>query len=183
MAEEIISRWQSEVWGFKLNHNLYPYIGKNYNNIFCDYKLYDIPNTMCGVLDRLVDDGCEMVTVHMTNNKAAIESLSKYADKIKLLGVSVLTSWNFADIDKVFRSSVEDIYSRTIWLMEDNGFYGMICSAQDLQYLPKTELKKICPGIRHNTIADDQIRIATPQEAYDLGADYIVMGRSFFENA
>ncbi len=102
MAEEIISRWQSEVWGFKLNHNLYPYIGKNYNNIFCDYKLYDIPNTMCGVLDRLVDDGCEMVTVHMTNNKAAIESLSKYADKIKLLGVSVLTSWNFADIDKVF---------------------------------------------------------------------------------
>jgi len=67
--------------------------------------------------------------------------------------------------------------------MEDNGFYGMICSAQDLQYLPKTELKKICPGIRHNTIADDQIRIATPQEAYDLGADYIVMGRSFFENA
>ena len=183
MAEEIISRWQSEVWGFKLNHNLYPYIGKNYNNIFCDYKLYDIPNTMCGVLDRLVDDGCEMVTVHMTNNKAAIESLSKYADKIKLLGVSVLTSWNFADIDKVFRSSVEDIYSRTIWLMEDNGFYGMICSAQDLEYIPKTELKKICPGIRHNTIADDQIRIATPQEAYDLGADYIVMGRSFFENA
>jgi len=183
MAEEIISRWQSEVWGFKLNHNLYPYIGKNYNNIFCDYKLYDIPNTMCGVLDRLVDDGCEMVTVHMTNNKAAIEVLSKYADKIKLLGVSVLTSWNFADIDKVFRSSVEDIYSRTIWLMEDNGFYGMICSAQDLEYLPKTELKKICPGIRHTTIADDQIRIATPQEAYDLGADYIVMGRSFFENA
>ena len=183
MAEEIISRWQNEVWGFKLNHNLYPYIGKNYNNIFCDYKLYDIPNTMCGVLDRLIDDGCEMVTVHMTNNKAAIESLSKYADKIKLLGVSVLTSWNFADIDKVFRSSVEDIYSRTIWLMEDNGFYGMICSAQDLQYLPKTELKKICPGIRHTTIADDQIRIATPQEAYDLGADYIVMGRSFFENA
>ena len=183
MAEEIISRWQSEVWGFKLNHNLYPYIGKNYNNIFCDYKLYDIPNTMCGVLDRLVADGCEMVTVHMTNNKAAIESLSKYADKIKLLGVSVLTSWNFADIDKVFRSSVEDIYSRTIWLMEDNGFYGMICSAQDLQYLPKTELKKICPGIRHTMIADDQIRIATPQEAYDLGADYIVMGRSFFENA
>lgn len=24
MAEEIISRWQSKVWGFKLNHNLYP---------------------------------------------------------------------------------------------------------------------------------------------------------------
>ena len=36
MAEEIIARWSSEVWGFKLNHNFYPYIGRNYNNIFCD---------------------------------------------------------------------------------------------------------------------------------------------------
>jgi len=183
MAEEIISRWQSEVWGFKLNHNLYPYIGKNYNNIFCDYKLYDIPNTMCGVLDRLVDDGCEMVTVHMTNNKTAIRTLSKYADKIKMLGVSVLTSWDFADVDKVFRATVEDIYARTMWLMEDNGFYGMICSAQDLQYIPKTDLKKICPGIRHGDTNDDQVRVATPQAALEAGADYIVMGRSFFENA
>ena len=183
MAEEIISRWQSEVWGFKLNHNLYPYIGKNYNKIFCDYKLYDIPNTMCGVLDRLVDDGCEMVTVHMTNNKTAIQTLSKYADKIKLLGVSVLTSWDFADVDKVFRATVEDIYARTMWLMEDNGFYGMICSAQDLQYMPKTDLKKICPGIRHRDTNDDQKRVATPQAALEAGADYIVMGRSFFENA
>jgi len=183
MAEEIISRWQSEVWGFKLNHNLYPYIGKNYNNIFCDYKLYDIPNTMCGVLDRLVDDGCEMVTVHMTNNKTAIRTLSKYADKIKMLGVSVLTSWDFADVDKVFRATVEDIYARTMWLMEDNGFYGMICSAQDLQYMPKTDLKKICPGIRHGDTNDDQVRVATPQAALEAGADYIVMGRSFFENA
>ena len=182
MAEEIISRWQSEVWGFKLNHNLYPYIGKNYNNIFCDYKLYDIPNTMCGVLDRLVDDGCEMVTVHMTNNKTAIRTLSKYADKIKMLGVSVLTSWDFADVDKVFRATVEDIYARTMWLMEDNGFYGMICSAQDLQYMPKTDLKKICPGIRHGDTNDDQVRVATPQAALEAGADYIVMGRSFFEN-
>ena len=183
MAEEIISRWRSEVWGFKLNHNLYPYIGKNYNNIFCDYKLYDIPNTMCGVLDRLVDDGCEMVTVHMTNNKTAIRTLSKYADKIKMLGVSVLTSWDFADVDKVFRATVEDIYARTMWLMEDNGFYGMICSAQDLQYMPKTDLKKICPGIRHGDTNDDQVRVATPQAALEAGADYIVMGRSFFENA
>jgi len=183
MAEEIISRWQSEVWGFKLNHNLYPYIGKNFNNIFCDYKLYDIPNTMCGVLDRLVDDGCDMVTVHMTNNKTAIRMLSKYADKIKLLGVSVLTSWDFADVDRVFRATVEDIYARTMWLMEDNGFYGMICSAQDLQYIPKTDLKKICPGIRHGATKDDQVRVATPQAALEAGADYIVMGRSFFENA
>ena len=182
MAEEIISHWQNKVHGFKLNHNLYPYIGKKYNNIFCDYKLYDIPNTMCGVIENLIEDGCEMVTVHVTNNKSSIESLKKYSDKIKLLGVSVLTSWNYLDVNKVFNSSVEGIYNRSTWLMEDNGFFGMICSAQDLEYIPQTSLKKICPGIRTDPCSDDQVRVATPQQAFDKGADYLVMGRSFFNN-
>lgn len=181
MAEEIIAHWQNKVYGFKLNHNLYPYIGKKYNNIFCDYKLYDIPNTMEGIIENLIADDCDMVTVHVTNNKSAIESLKKYSDKIKLLGVSVLTSWNYADVDKVFRSTVEDIYNRTICLMEDNGFYGMICSAQDLLYTPKTSLKKVCPGIRSGASDDDQVRITTPQQAFENGADYLVMGRSFFK--
>ena len=185
MAEEIIARWSPEVWGFKLNHNLYPYIGRNYNNIFCDYKLYDIPNTMCSIIERLIDDGCEMVTLHMTNNKRAIEAVSKYKDDIKLLGVTVLTSWDFADIQKVLNSGIDTAFMRSINLMEEYGFYGMICSPQDLQLHKglQTGLKKICPGIRNNPGNDDQVRTATPEQAFAAGADYIVMGRSFFENA
>lgn len=182
MAREIIARNSSQVYGFKMNHTLYPYIGKEYNNIFCDYKLFDIPNTMCTVIEHLIDSGAEMVTVHMNNNKSAIESLSKYADKIKLLGVTLLTSWEYKDIDKVYHSTLCSNYIRSINLMEEYGFWGMICSPQDIEEMPKNNLKKICPGIRIKPMGDDQIRTATPEEAFAAGADYLVMGRSFFAN-
>jgi orotidine-5'-phosphate decarboxylase len=182
MAREVISHWSPKVYGFKMNHTLYPYIGKEYNNIFCDYKLFDIPNTMCTVVEHLIDTGAEMVTIHMNNNKSAIESLSIYANEIKLLGVTLLTSWEYKDIDKVYHSSMYSNYIRSVNLMEENGFWGMICSPQDIEEMPKTNLKKICPGIRPKPMGDDQIRTATPEEAFAAGADYLVMGRSFFAN-
>ena len=86
MARDIIAKYNNEVYGFKMNHTLYPYMGKEYNNIFCDYKLFDIPNTMCSVIESVIDSGAEMITVHMSNNVDSIEAISEYADKIKLLG-------------------------------------------------------------------------------------------------
>ena len=110
-AEEVISQWQNKVRGFKLNHNLYPYIGKNYNNIFCDYKLFDIPNTMCGIIEQLINNGCEMVTIHMSNNSVAIKSLQQYSKDIKLLGVTVLTSWEYNDVNELYKSDLFDCYN------------------------------------------------------------------------
>lgn len=182
MAEEIIDRWRSEVYGFKLNHILYPYISKHSNNVFCDYKLYDIPNTMCTVIEHLITSGADMVTVHMSNNKKSIEALKQYNQDIKLLGVTVLTSWETSDVADVYKTNLSDCYKRSIDIMEDNGFYGMICSPQDLKDIPKTSLKKICPGIRTKSVVDDQVRTSSVEEAFSAGADYLVMGRSFFNN-
>jgi orotidine-5'-phosphate decarboxylase len=181
-AEEVISQWQNKVRGFKLNHNLYPYIGKNYNNIFCDYKLFDIPNTMCGIIEQLINNGCEMVTIHMSNNSVAIKSLQQYSKDIKLLGVTVLTSWEYNDVNELYKSDLFDCYRRSIDLMEENNFYGMICSPLDIKLIHNTALKKICPGIRSNPTSDDQVRSCTAEEAFSAGADYLVMGRSFFNN-
>jgi len=183
-SEAIIQKWKYDVYAFKLNHILYPYVKKNHRKIFCDYKLFDIPNTMCKVVEHLIDTGADMVTVHMNNNIKAIESLSKYSDKIKLLGVTLLTSWDHNDSEFVFKQSIGSVYDRSIWMMEKYGFWGMICSPKDLLYVnTKTKkLKKICPGIRkENQLNDDQVRVSTPQKAIDDGADYLVMGRSFFK--
>lgn len=182
MAEEIIDRWRSEVYGFKLNHILYPYISKHSNNVFCDYKLFDIPNTMCTVIEHLITSGADMVTVHMSNNKKSIEALKQYNQDIKLLGVTVLTSWETSDVADVYKTNLSDCYKRSIDLMEDNGFYGMICSPQDLKFTKNTSLKKICPGIRSTPVTDDQVRTSSAEEALSAGADYLVMGRSFFNN-
>ena len=186
-ADKIIQEWKYKVYAFKLNHILYPYTKTNHRTIFCDYKLYDIPNTMCSVVEHLIDTGADMVTVHMNNNLKAIESLKKYADKIKLLGVTFLTSWDYDDTRTVYNKSAYNLYKRSTMLMKDNGFWGMICSPKDLLLLKEDildshELKKICPGIRYD-IDDkqDQIRVSTPEEAIENGADYLVMGRSFFK--
>jgi orotidine-5'-phosphate decarboxylase len=161
-------------------------MGKEYNNIFCDYKLFDIPNTMGTIIEKLIDDGAEMVTVHMSNNANGIASLEKYADKIKLLGVTYLTSWDHSDAQFVYNESICNIYKRSSWMMKKFGFWGMICSPKELlmlkQSVPDSHgLKKICPGIRHDVFnSQDQVRVTTPEDAIKSGADYLVMGRSFF---
>ena len=187
MAKEVIEKYSNDVRGFKMNHTLYPYMGKEeYNNIFCDYKLFDIPNTMCSIIEYLIYSGAEMATIHMNNNIKAIESLRKYANKIKLLGVTFLTSWDYDDTRNVYNKSAYNLYKRSSLLMKDNGFWGMICSPKDLLLLKNdipdsNKLKKICPGIRYNVDdKQDQIRVSTPEDAIKDGADYLVMGRSFF---
>ena len=122
MAEEIISHWQGKVHGFKLNHVLFPKIGKQYQNIFCDYKLFDIPNTMEKVVESVIDDGADMISVHINNNHTAIEALAKYAGDIKLLGVTYLTSWDHNDLQFVYNTSSAEIYKRAVWLMKKYGF-------------------------------------------------------------
>ncbi len=63
MAREIIAKYSQQVYGFKMNHTLYPYIVKEYNNVFCDYKLYDIPSTVCNVIEHLIDSGADVLAV------------------------------------------------------------------------------------------------------------------------
>ena len=74
------------------------------------------------------------------------------------------------------------MYERSIHLMLKHKFWGAICSPQDLKYFEGvTHLKKICPGIQITPMNNDQVRTATPQEAFDAGADYLVMGRAIIE--
>jgi len=186
MATEVIEHWKDKVHGFKLNHVLFPKIGKHYANIFCDYKLFDIPNTMEKVVESVIDAGADMISIHINNNHTAIEALGKYSAEIKLLGVTYLTSWDHNDLQFVYNTSSAEIYKRSVWLMNKYGFYGMVCSPKDLymlqEFVPDSKsLKKICPGIRENMYEkQDQIRVGTAEEALNGGADYLVMGRSFF---
>ena len=101
-----------------------------------------------------------------------------------LLLSSALTSMSEEECKHTYNTSIEEMYDRSIELMNRYNFWGAICSPHDLQYFDKHKsmnLKKICPGIQLQPMDNDQVRTATPQEAIDAGADYLVMGRSFFE--
>ena len=197
-ANRMIEEYSERIYGFKLNHllfnqhtlNWFPYdhSTKNFPTLV-DYKLFDIPNTMTHILMDLIDRGVDMVTVHMSNSRESLDILADYTDQIKICGVTLLTSWTDLDCQLRYGKSPAELYAESIADMEKYGFWGMICAPTDLQYaqMANTSLKKICPGIRPNTSiatlisTDDQVRIMTPEQAIEAGADYLVMGRSFYE--
>ena len=183
VAEKIMDQYATLVYGFKMNHTLFPHTVKNGLRIFADYKLYDIPKTMCSIVEHLIAHEAEMVTINMMNCKNSLSHLSKYKNDIKLLGVSVLTSWGESDSHQMYQKTIREVYEDTVPKMLEYGFWGMICAPVDLSYpiVKNAELMKICPGIRQvNMDDDDQIRIATPDTALQDGADILIMGRSFF---
>ena len=182
-AEKIMDQHATQVYGFKMNHTLFPHTIKNGLRIFADYKLYDIPKTMCSVVEHLIAHEAEMVTINMMNCRNSLSHLAQYKNDIKLLGVSVLTSWNEVDTYEMYHKTIGDVYLETIPKMLEFGFWGMICAPVDLEYpaVKSADLRKICPGIRQVSFdEDDQVRIATPDTALSNGADLLVMGRSFF---
>ena len=186
VAEKIMDQYATLVYGFKMNHTLFPHTVKNGLRIFADYKLYDIPKTMCSIVEHLIAHEAEMVTINMMNCKNSLSHLSKYKNDIKLLGVSVLTSWSESDSHEIYQKTIREVYEDTVPKMLEYGFWGMICAPIDLSYpvVKNAELMKICPGIRQvNMEDDDQIRIATPDTAIQDGADLLVMGRSFFDGS
>ena len=63
-------------------------------------------------------------------------------------------------------------------LAELAGIDGVVCSPHELELVNKREsLLSITPGIRLQDLNDDQSRVMSPEEAINLGANYLVIGR------
>ena len=121
-----------------------------------------------------------MLTIHSSGGvemmRAAMEAVS--GTKIKVFGVTTLTSLNNNDTKHIFqRTSLEQI-DAMLNLAEEAGIDGVVCSPHELELVRKREsLLSITPGIRLQESNDDQKRVMSPREAIDLGADFLVIGR------
>lgn len=174
----IYERYKDVVGGFKVNHASFNHLHTGSVSIMADYKLIDIPATITNVLTHLINLKVDSVTIYMNNSQSAFEACQPFADKIKLLGVTYLTSWDHNQAQWIHHTGIGYMFERTIDLMERFNFYGAICSPKDLNYFKDSKLKRLCPGVRFvDDIVGDQVRIATPEEAFDKGADYVIMGR------
>lgn len=151
--------------------------------IFLDLKLYDIPNTVARTVEAIKALDVEMLTLHISGGtKMLKEALSVVqGKKIKLIGVTVLTSMINEDLSEL--GVARETKSQVILLAKlakKIGLHGIVCSAleaQEVQQECGKDFKIITPGIRMNRGHDDQKRTATPKEAINSGADYIVIGR------
>ena len=163
---DIVAQSRFDEWA-KLNN----FALRNTKEVFFDCKLWDTPNTVKTVVERIIERGATMTTICTLNNLEVFHALKEFSDDIKLLGVSFLTSWKHE----------RQPWAEHVEITEPNGFKGMVCSARDIPNI-KSNLLKVCPGITFGNKTSGQVRTTTPKEAQDLGADYIVIGRAVTES-
>ena len=150
--------------------------------IFYDGKFFDIKNTLVESIKSLKDLNVDYATVHLLNGLDALKMANKEADKInlKLLGVSILTSFNDEDLESLgFKNKVEDQIKRLIKIAMDANLYGVICSPLEVKMIKEISPKLKCftPGIRMEVTKDDQKRTMNANDAVKEGSDCLIIGR------
>ena len=155
--------------------------------IFLDLKLNDIPNTSVAAVNSLKDlRNISYITVHINGGyemlKAVKKASKKINKKLKILGVTVLTSFSNSSIKKTGHTkSIKELVKKQASLASSAKLDGIICSGYEAKFLKKIckRMDIITPGIRlKGDGVGDQKRVMTPKDAFKNGATAIVMGRS-----
>tara|TARA_B100001093_G_C26834981_1_gene1017928 strand:- start:1025 stop:1717 length:693 start_codon:yes stop_codon:yes gene_type:complete len=155
--------------------------------IFLDLKLNDIPNTCISAIHSLKDlKNISYLTVHINGGYGMIKAIKKEAKKInkklKILGVTVLTSFSNSSIKKIGHTkSIKDLVIKQASLAKEAKLDGIVCSGYEVKLIKKIckGMEIITPGIRiKGDSTGDQKRVMSPKEAFNNGATAIVMGRS-----
>jgi orotidine-5'-phosphate decarboxylase len=148
--------------------------------IFLDLKLHDIPNTMKSAVNALKDLGIDYLTVHISSGLEALKEVKKVSGKIKIAGVTTLTSLNNKNLKKIgYSKSVKNLVIQQSKLARKANLDCLVVSPHEVKFVKKIFRKEIItPGIRLNTKSNDQKRIASPYKAFKDGSDWLVIGRS-----
>ena len=149
--------------------------------IFLDLKLNDIPNTMKSAVKTLKDLKIDYLTVHISSGLKALKTVKKVSGKIKIVGVTTLTSLDNKDLKEIgFKKSVKKLVIHQSKLARKANLDALVCSAHEIRYIKKIFKKEIItPGIRLTKNSHDQKRVMTPREAiFKKKSDWLVIGRS-----
>ena len=147
--------------------------------IFADYKLHDIPNTCVSTIKAIKDLDINYLTIHISSGLEALKATKKVSGKIKLVGVSILTSLDDKSVKQVgFSKKVKDLVKSQAKLASKAKLDAVVCSPLEVKLVKKIFKKEIItPGIRFASKADDQKRIMSPKKALKNGSDWLVIGR------
>lgn len=155
-------------------------------DVFVDLKMFDIPTTVEKAARVVGSLGASYLTLHARDDgpmlRAGADGFREGARRAGLpepvaLAVTVLTSDGGAP---------PHILPRRVALAVETGCGGIVCAAADLHEarLVAPRLVKVVPGIRPAGAAlNDQARPATPRQAFDDGADLLVIGRAVTQAA
>ena len=195
-AEAMIARLGDSVTFYKIGYQLsyaggLPLVQKLTaagKKVFIDLKLHDIGNTVARGVESLSSLGATFLTVHAypQTMQAAVEARGNSGPKI--LAVTVLTSYNEADVEEAgYRLTIADLVATRARQAKALGVDGIVCSPEEvaaLRAIVGEAMSLVTPGIRPaGSASGDQKRIMTPARAIAAGADYLVVGRPIVEAA
>ena len=190
-AKAWVEKLESQVTFYKVGLQLFlaggfpmvEWITKRGHKVMLDLKFFDVPATVKLAVQQLNDRGVTFATVH--GNDAIIEAAVEGRQDIKILGVTVLTSFCEDDLRQMgLTGSIEElVYYRAKKALE-LGCDGIVSSGLEAGRL-RDQLGNnflvvtpgIRPGINREVELDDQKRITTARQAIQSGADYVVVGR------
>lgn len=149
--------------------------------IFADLKLFDVPNTVASAVRQLVQHEVDLCTVHGNDAmlKAAVDAAS--GSKTGILAVTALTSLDQGDLDDLgFQCDAQTLVLSRAKRALAIGCTGIVSSGLEVVSLREqleNGLVAVCPGIRPIQNVDDQKRTVNVTQAFQNGADHIVVGR------
>jgi orotidine-5'-phosphate decarboxylase len=162
--------------------------------LFLDLKLHDIPNTVARAVRSAAALEPLLLTLHTAGGPAMMEAAKNAADlvasggkrRVKLLGVTVLTSLDDGDLSAVGQQGpVGEQVRRLALLARDSGLDGVVCAPLEVATLREAcgpDFLLVVPGIRPaGSAIGDQKRVMNPRAAIQAGADYLVVGRPITE--
>ena len=147
--------------------------------IFADLKIHDIPNTCVSTIKAIKDLKINYLTIHISSGLEALKATKKVSGKIKLIGVTILTSLDNKSLKEIgFDKDVKKMVLHQAKLANKAKLDAIVCSAQEVKIVKKVFKKEIItPGIRFNSKSHDQKRVLSPKQAYKNGSDWLVIGR------
>ena len=149
--------------------------------VFVDLKFFDVPATVGRAIRALSGKGVDLATIH--GNDAVMAAAAKEKGRLKVLAVTALTSLDRGDLDDLgFQCDVEQLVLSRARRALEIGCDGVVSSGLEVAMLREyldDRLLVITPGIRpvENREEDDQKRVVSVAQAFQNGADYIVVGR------
>jgi len=199
-AVGLVDALAGQVTRFKIGSQLFTALGpaaveavrKRGGEVFLDLKFHDIPNTVDGAAREAARLGVFMFNVHASGGRAMMTAAAYGAAEAAhtfgvprplVIAVTVLTSLDRAALGQELRvaSSVAGHVLHLCTLAREASLDGNVASPNEIRAIrnalgPRWAI--VTPGVRPaGGPRQDQSRVATPREASQAGADYLVVGR------
>ncbi len=202
-AMELVEKLGNLIFTYKVGIELFTAVGPEIlkwlrqkgKRLFLDLKFHDIPRSVSSAILSAARNDVFMVNIHLSGGETMVrETVTKVKEISKkeekkpplIIGVTVLTSLLGDDLKRMgINKDLEALVRDFAVMAEQNGLDGVVASAREARMIKENSGQNfliVTPGIRlKEDSSGDQERVATPKEAIEAGADFLVVGRPITE--